>query len=133
MARILEHGFVAPGHGYLGCPRFCKRGRIIDSESVQKDIVADTSEAFRQMHVFVSAPEVGFVAEIRGVDDECISLPMSSRVSHPQADVLREMRTPIERDDTDVVNHFVEDRDISGALHNPNIVVVCAGKYRRAG
>src|SRR5438477_6185087 len=56
---------------------------------------------------------------------------MPSRVSHPLTDVAGKMRTPIEWDDANVVDHLDEDHYVSGSLQDLIVVVVCARKHGR--
>src|SRR2546427_6990586 len=56
---------------------------------------------------------------------------MSARITEPLMQVLSDMRTSIERDDTNAVNHFRSNRHISRPLENLKIVVIDNWKVRR--
>src|SRR5262249_23247698 len=61
---------------------------------------------------------------IRRLDDERASLPPAARIAEPAANVLREMRTSIERNDTSVVDRLRKEHDVCGSLHNLVVVVL---------
>src|SRR5678816_4152526 len=82
MTGVLVHCFARSLHRNLSGPAFRKRLGIVDRELVQERFGIGTREAFDEMHVFAGPSESHFAAEIGGVDDERISFPMSTRVTH---------------------------------------------------
>src|SRR5262245_13883423 len=67
------------------------------------------------------APIVGFHAEVRHVDDERISLPVTARIAIPLPDAGRQMRAPVHDDvalPTLSLAHVIEHRDAAGRLHD---------------
>src|SRR5207253_7659761 len=90
-------------------------------------------EAFDQMQILVRSPEMSLISEIGRVDDQRISLPMAARIPHPLSNARRQMRTPVEGDDANVVNHLDQNRDVFGRLHDLIIIVVPAGYHRWSG
>jgi len=64
------------------------------------------------------------VVEVRGVHDQRTVLPAATRVPQPQADVLAEMRPPVQRDDVSVVVHLDEQHHVSRNLKQLHIMVI---------
>src|SRR6516225_503311 len=83
------------------------------------------------MHVLARTPEVCFACEVGGLDHQCFSFPMSARISHPLADVLRKMWTSVRWDNARIMNLFVENHHVSGSLDEPKIIVVAGWRHRR--
>jgi hypothetical protein len=63
-------------------------------------------EALDQMQVLIGVAEVRLVREIGCVDYGCVSLPMTARIAEPLTDIFRDMRTPVQRDDANIVDHL---------------------------
>ena len=59
----------------------------------------------------------GLVVVTGHLDDERISLPVATRVSHPQFDGVSDMRTPVQGDDTRAMVELLEDHHVSGRLN----------------
>src|SRR2546426_12111788 len=85
------------------------------------------------MKVPAGSSESSLVGEIGGFDDQSVAFPMASGIAHQQTDILRYMRPSIQRNDARIVDHLDEDHDVTGRLHDLIVVVVGAGKHRRAG
>ena len=83
------------------------------------------------MHILAGSLERRLVCEIPGFDDQGVALPAAGRASHPLADVFRQTRTPVGRDDADVMDHLDENHHVSGRLHDLIVVVVGPGKHGR--
>ncbi len=73
--------------------------------------------------MFRRVEEPGRVAEVRGVDDQSVALPMAYRISHPLANLLRGV-VLIQPDDAGIVDHLDEDHHMVSRLHDPFEVVV---------
>src|SRR5229473_1050221 len=58
---------------------------------------------------------------------------MAEVASRPLTDVLWQMRTSVQRDDADVVDHLDENHHVSRRLHDLIVVVVGPGKHWRSG
>jgi hypothetical protein len=80
--------------------------RIVDCEFVEDGILVGPREALDQMQVLIGVAEVRLVREIGCVDYECVSLPMTARIAEPLTDIFRDMRTPVQRDDANIVDHL---------------------------
>src|SRR5262245_226331 len=85
------------------------------------------------MQRLAGSSEVRLFGEVCGVDDERIALPTASRVPSPLANVLGQMRTPVQRDHTSVVDHLVENHHVSGSLEKLNDIVIGTWKHRGSG
>src|SRR5205814_5510056 len=88
---------------------------------------------FNDTQAIRGTEEIRLVGEICCLDHESIALPMTAGIPLPLTHVLSEMGTAVKGDHANLVNHFVENRDISGSLDNLNIIVIRARKHRRAG
>src|SRR5262249_52873172 len=119
-------------HWNLPGPASRERLRVIDGEFIEQRIRIGTRETFNEMQVLSRTSEVRFVGKIRGVDDERISFPMSTRVSHPLLDSLWKMRSSIHRNDARVVDLLVKDDDVSRCLYQLIVIVVAGRRHRRA-
>ena len=64
------------------------------------------------------------IAEIRPVDDQSVSFPVASGIAIPLAQAGIQMRTPIKRDNSNIVHALVENRDVSRRLQNLDSLVV---------
>src|SRR5262245_11396132 len=56
--------------------------------------------------------------EIRCLHHECVSLPVTTRLSHPGSNVCVRMRPSIHGDHPRLVNHFISKHDIAWALND---------------
>ena len=77
-------------------------------------------------------PERGPWAVVRRLDDQRVAFPVPARIAVPLTDGLRQVRTPIERDDAHVVDVLVENRDAPGRLEDLVRVVVARRQRRHA-
>src|SRR5439155_7210276 len=85
------------------------------------------------MQLFAGSSEIGAIREIRGVDDQRITLPMSYRVPLPQPDVLRNVRTAVGGDDAGGVVRLVKQRHVSRPLHNlQQVAFIGSGQHRNS-
>jgi hypothetical protein len=121
---VFVDGIPTLAHRNHCCPRSCPHRRIFDSELVEERVSVGAREAFDQVRVRAGVWQAGFAFEIRRVDNQRVSLPVATRVSHPLTNVP--MGTPIQRDDACVVDHFVENHDVFGSLEQLKIIVVGA-------
>src|SRR5947207_15278543 len=103
---------------------------VFDSESVIDRIRVQPGETFGDSHVFASVLEGIFPVEVTCFNDERVAFPMTSRASDPLPDILRQLRTPVERDDANVVNHLRQDHHVSLSLNDLIIAVVARGHHR---
>src|SRR5262249_22509794 len=74
------------------------------------------------MQVLARTPIIGFRAEVRHVNDERISFPVTARVAIPLPDAGRQMRAPVHDDvalPTLSLAHVIEHRDAARRLHDP--------------
>src|SRR6266702_7417401 len=113
MARILKYRTRSSGHRNLHGPRLRKRRRIVDGKLIEERIRIEAPEAFDEAHVLAGASESRLVGEIRRLEDQGIALPMAARVPLPLADMLWQMRTPVDGDDTGLMSHLDENHDVS--------------------
>src|SRR5689334_9049752 len=96
--------------------------RIFDGHHVFERGRVGPRPAFYQMQVLARTPIVGFRAEVRHVDDERISLPVTARVAIPLPDAGRQMRASVHDDvalPTLSLAHVIGHRDPAGRLHDP--------------
>src|SRR5437899_6912189 len=104
---------------------------ILHSELVKTRVLISAREPFN--HVQVLRPrERSPICKIGRIDDQRVALPAADRVAHPLADVLWQMRTPVEANDAGIVDLLGFDDDISGTLCDPEIAVVARGQQRRS-
>src|SRR5437899_3994306 len=119
---------LRPGH-FRG-PGFGPRCGIFDRELVNHRVVGSTREAFDEMQLFAGSSKWGAIREIRGVDHQRITLPMSYRVPLPQADILWNMRTAVGGDDARGVVDLVKQAHVSLPLDNlQQVAFVSAGPH----
>src|SRR6266566_1580761 len=117
--------------GYLCGPGSCPRRRIFDPELIADRVLGHAREALGQTHVLARALERELVREIRRFDNQRLALPMTAVAPRPLADVWRQVRTSVERNDADVVEHLGENHHVSGRVHDLVGVVVGPGKHWR--
>src|SRR6266853_546363 len=90
--------------------------------------------ALDQMQVLARALIVRLRAEVRHVDNERITLPVTTRVTVPLADIGRQVRTSV-HDDVALpplpLADVVEDRDAARCLHDPAEAAGRAPKLRQ--
>src|SRR5207244_13377032 len=118
MTRRLVHGSLCFRPRNFGGPWLRPGGGIFDRECVRQYVVRGACETFDEMQLFAGSPEIGAIGEIRGVDHQRVTLPMSYRVSSQHSDVLRNVRTAMGRDDARRVVRFVKQSHISRPLYN---------------
>src|SRR4029453_4798298 len=70
-----------------------------------------------------------FRSEIFRLDDEGITLPPAAGRSPPLTDAA--VRTTVQRNDSGVVDHFVENHHVIGVLYDLHVVVIRAGHHWR--
>ena len=87
-------------------------------------VLGHAREALGQPHVLAGALERVLAVEIRRLDDQRLALPVAAVASRPLTDVWRQVRTSVERDDADVVDHLDENHHVAGRLHDLIVVVV---------
>src|SRR2546425_4194140 len=122
---------IALGQGDLHGPGLGISRRIIDCELVDERVGVETPETFDEPHVRAGSSEGRLIREIRRLDDQPVAVPMTNRVSIPQADGLWKMRTSVDGNDADFMTHLDPKRDVVCALNNLSIVVIGRGSYRR--
>src|SRR5206468_5586071 len=71
------------------------------------------------------------VREIRRFDNQRLALPTTAVAPRPLADVWRQVRTSVERNDANVVEHLGENHRVSRRLHDLVGVVVGPAKHWR--
>src|SRR5688572_7129586 len=129
MAGVFVYLVLGLRHRYRGRP-FPREGRrVVDREFVLDRARIGAREALDQAHAFRRPPETDLVGEVRRIDDERRAFPAAARITEPLPDLWSDMRTAVERDDARVVNHLVENHDISRRLENLVIVVVRTGNH----
>src|SRR5207244_2172119 len=99
-------------------PRLGPRRGIINRECIRQCVVRCAREAFDEMQLFAGSSEIGAIREIRGIDHQRITFPMSYRIPLPQPDVLRNVGTAVGGDDAGGVVRLVKQRYVSRPLHN---------------
>src|SRR5262249_31067179 len=85
-------------------------------------------ETLGQMERLGRASEVRFVTEIRRLDDERIAVPSTSGVAKPLSKPGGEVWPSIDWNDTNLVNHLVQDDHFVRRLENLQIGVVRPGQ-----
>jgi hypothetical protein len=131
VTRVFVDRILTLQHRKRCCPRSRPHGRIVDREFVEERVGVGAREAFDKMHVRAGAREARLAFEIRRVNHQGITLPAAARISLPLANVP--MRTPIQGDDAELVDHLVENRHVFRSLEQLNIVVVRAWSDWRSG
>ena len=139
MARVLVHA-VAALHGQGGGERRGERGRVVHGVLVEQGVVGHPAEALGQVQGRSGADgmrhrrvEAGrLVAEVRGLDDQGVAVPVAARVAHPLGDALGQMPAPVEGHDAGVVHHLVQYRHVVGGLEHLDVLVVAGGHDGRA-
>src|SRR5258708_37139371 len=112
-------------------PRSRPGGWIVDREFVLEHVRAGARETLDQVCVRTGAFQTRLAFEINGVDNQRITLPMSTRVSTPLTN--GPMWTRVQGDDATAVDHFVENRNMSRRLKPLHIIVVGARNLGRSG
>ena len=107
-ARELHYlrSFFGAGEIASDFPGLRKQFRIVDGDFVIDRVRIGNRETFNGVQGVAQIwyfPGVRRLAEIRGVDDQSVSLPVAYRVSHEEADVFSQMGTAIQMDDPCVV------------------------------
>src|SRR5438128_1465802 len=128
---VLEYRTCRLLPGYLRGPGSCPRRRIFDCELIADRVRIHAREALGQTHVLARALERELVREIRRFDNQRLALPMTAVAPRPLTDVWRQVRTSVERNDADVVEHLGENHHVSGHLHDLVVVVVGPAEHWR--
>src|SRR5215510_12797850 len=76
-------------HGNFAGPGFRPRRRIVDRELIEERVFIGACEAFDDTQFLTRSSETRFVAEIRGFDDKGFTFPMTARIPHQRAHILR--------------------------------------------
>ena len=105
------------------CPWFGPRRRVEDGDFVVDGARGDTCEAFNEMQVVGRSEKVALGGEVRRIDDQGVSVPSAPRVPAPLRDALAEMRTPIQGNDTSVVERLHHEHNVSGRLQNLEVTI----------
>src|SRR5436189_3725179 len=89
------------------------------------ELAVNASRMKRVQRWAACAPDVVHaVREVRGVNDQRISLPASTGIAKPLPNLGRKMRSTDERDHTRVVDHLLVHEDGLGGLNDLNVGVV---------
>src|SRR5262249_36591556 len=70
--------------------------------------------------------------EVRGIDDKCISFPMTNRVSHEEPDVFAKVFASVQIDDTARVIVIVQDHNLPRSLKD-RVRIVSVFSLKRSG
>ena len=98
---------------------------IFDGKIVVDEVLANTSESFDRACVSRRRESVlGRIAVVSGLNDQGIALPTTTGITVPLADFVVEPRTPVHRDNANIVDIFNVDRYVSWSLKNLMRVVV---------
>src|SRR5882672_8010171 len=130
MTCVLVDLSVASRHRNLRSPWPDPGRGIIRSELVEQIVGVNPPETLSEVESLCRASEVRLVAEIRRLDDERIAVPSPPAVAEPLAKAGREVRSAIERDYADLVNHLVQDDDLVRGLENLQVRIVRARQTR---
>src|SRR5213594_3324486 len=120
---LLYRNFSRPGLG--------PHPRIFHRELVKNRVLIHTCDPFNHVQILRSR-EWSPICEIGGVNHQSVALPAADRVAHPLADILWQMRTPVEANDAGIVDFLGFDEYISGTLCDPEIAVVARRQQRRS-
>src|SRR5262249_49306468 len=115
--------------GHFPRPGLSPHPWIFNRELIKKRVFISARETFNHVQVLCSL-ERSLICEISGVDNQRVALPTTDRVAHPLADVLWQMRTPVQANDADVVDLLSFDGQVSRTLHDLKIAVVAGGEQR---
>src|SRR5579872_3490960 len=132
MAGVLVDLIRSALQGNHQAPWFGPSPRISNRDFVLQAFRTGACEALHHMKLFArSGHEAGgFV--VGGIDDQRVALPMAARIPQPELDRGWQMRTSIEWNDADVVNHFGLEGHCVRRLNNPRIALITRGQLRRA-
>src|SRR4029077_8142595 len=87
-AGVLEHRPLHGAQGNDGRPGSRPSGGVIDGELVLDGVLVGTREVFGNFQrIGIGVLKCGARAEIRGLDDERIALPMAAGITVPLADI----------------------------------------------
>ena len=100
--------------------------RVVDGEPVVDGLVVDARVALGQVQGVARPAEVGLRGEVRGFDDQRVTLPVAARIAQPLADRFRDMRAAVERDDPRLVDQLLVDDDVARHLEDLVIAAVPA-------
>ena len=133
VAGVLVERLVAPPHRDRRRPRARPGLGIGHGVGVVQRVRVHPGQALDQGHVAGRAPPAALVVEVRGLDHQCVALPVAARVPRPLADVTGKHRAAVERHDPYRVNHLGHQHHLVGSLEDLQVLVVAAGRDRRAG
>src|SRR5258705_8192034 len=109
------------GEFLLGGPRTRPHRRIFDRDGVFEGLRPGARPTLDQMKILARALIIGLRTEVRHVDDEAVTLPMTARIAVPLSDVSGKMRAPVQADvalPSLSLTHVVEHRDAAWCLHD---------------
>src|SRR5947208_17048663 len=69
--------------------------------------------------------------EIRCFNNKRVPFPVTTRIAEPEADVLGQMRTPVEGNDANVIVRLQDQNDITRRLQDLGLAVMIKRKSRR--
>src|SRR5262249_41895012 len=98
MTRMLEQRADRLLHWNLGSPRTRPRRLIFNGESILNRVRIDSRKSFDHSHVFARSSQRILSVEVRRLDHESVSVPMTARIAKPLANISRDMRSAVERD-----------------------------------
>src|SRR5260370_955526 len=124
MTRVLVYLFVSQLQRNHSGPRLCPGRRIVDRDFVVDSIRADARETLDDAQVLVRSPEVTLGRIIGRVDDQRIALPVTDGITEQLPEVLPDVRAPIQRNDTGVVDRLHENRNGVASLEDLEVAVV---------
>src|SRR5262249_41090985 len=116
----------------LDGPRLRECLRVINSKLIQQCGLVQPFKPLGKFHVLARTTEWRLVGEIRRLDHERVSLPVSAGIPLPLTNSLRKVRPRLERYEPNFVAHLDIESNISWTLHNLSVVVVCRRRHRRS-
>src|SRR6516225_9659695 len=116
VARVLEHAvIVVPFERDLDRPRSRVDLRVVDRRSVHQRVRVDEREALGHLKALaLQADPAQHVAwqEVGRFDNERAAVPATARVAGPGAHGGRRVRSAVDRNHADVVDHFAHDAEV---------------------
>ena len=89
-------------------------------------------EALGDLQVHGRTAVACLVGEVRRFDNQCVAFPVSNGIAEPKAD-SRWLVLRVHVDDAGVVNHFQNDENGIGGLHDLVVVVIGGGRHGDGG
>src|SRR5207248_4299310 len=86
VAGVLEDPICSRLERDRAAPRPRPRLRILDGERVADRVRVDARETLDDVEPLTRAAPVGFLGEVRRVDDQRVALPASDRIAQPELD-----------------------------------------------